>query len=219
MRTVNPAFLGSNVSYFNDLGRFGITKHYILWAVWVILCSSDFSKSPYQPLLYRTHFLHLPALPAVRARSPRRGAVDLGPPGTDRAVHLGRVSPAIVAAVQVGLVATATCGPAMQQLRIRIALAEASAQALALSGTAAPPERGAPSRASRAAGPREAGGRYIPGGRGEVYPGRLGGGISREAGGRYIPGGRGGALWCGQDGTSDLSCGPHGAQLSLASPL
>ena len=46
MRTINPVFLGFNVSHFNDLGRFGITKHYIFWAVWVILCSSDFSKSP-----------------------------------------------------------------------------------------------------------------------------------------------------------------------------
>ena len=60
MRTVNPAFLGFNVSYFNDLGRFGITKHYIFWAVWVSLCSSDFSKSPYQPLTRR------------RPRGPRR---------------------------------------------------------------------------------------------------------------------------------------------------
>ena len=50
MRTRNPALLGFNVSYFSDLGRFVITKQYIFWAVWVILCSSDFSKSPYHPL-------------------------------------------------------------------------------------------------------------------------------------------------------------------------
>ena len=57
MRTANPAFLGFNVSYFNDLGRFGITEHHIFWAVWVSLCSSDFSKSPYQPLFSFLFFL------------------------------------------------------------------------------------------------------------------------------------------------------------------
>ena len=42
-RTCNPAFLSASMFlFFSDLGRFVITKQYIFWAVWVILCSSDF---------------------------------------------------------------------------------------------------------------------------------------------------------------------------------
>ena len=67
---------------------------------------------------YKAATLHLPALPAGGASGPRRRAIDVGSSGADRAMHPGGPPAAVVAAVQVSLVAAAGHGPAVERLRV-----------------------------------------------------------------------------------------------------